>query len=1029
MSRPLAAALSQRWLVLLVLLGLVVAGIQAWRQLPIDAFPDISPTQVKVIIKAPGMTPQEVESQISRPLEIAFLGIPKQRLLRTTVKYAISDITLDFEDGTDIYWARQQVANRLNDVRPSLPADIQGGVAPMSTPLSDVFMFSLESPQRSLMDRRLLLERVIRPALRVLPGVADVNVLGGDARVYNISPKPQALLAAGLSWPQLAEQIQQQNGNTGAGRLDLGAEAMTVRVQNRLTSLDALRALPIAGNDQQWYRLADLATVSLDRLERYGAVTRNGDGETVQGLVMALRGTNTGELIARVQARLASLQSSLPDDVKVNVFYNRQQLIDTAIGTVTEALGLAVALVVLVLVLFLGNIRAALLVAINLPLAALATFLLMRQTGMTANLMSLGGLVIAIGMLVDSAVVVVENTLVRLGEEKPLPRLHLLYQAVKEVAVPVTAGTLIIVTVFLPLLTLDGLEGKLFMPVALTVVFALVSSLLLSLFALPVLASWLLRGGHSSQPKWVDKLQQGYRRLLEAALKRQKAVLAALLVILVLSAALFTQLGKTFMPTMDEGDIIVQFEKVPTISLAASVALDNAAEKALMAQVPEIVQIVARTGSDEIGMDPMGLNETDVFMQLAPRDKWRFATKAELENAIREALKPFKGMNISFTQPIDMRVSEMLTGARGDVVLKIFGPDLATLASLARQAEQLIAQEPGAIDTQTAVTEGSRFLNIRPKETMAVQYGLNAAMLGRMMRRYFEGVEVGQAMEGEWAVPLLVRSREPLAPATLAQLPLVLSGGKTVTLGEVASISRDEGPVVISRENASRFAQVRTNVSGRDLVGFVDAAKVRLAQQLSLPTGYHLVWGGQFENQQRAAGRLLLVVPLALVLIFLLLLATFRSSTKALLVLANVPFALTGGVLGLYLGGEYMSVPASVGFIALMGVSVLNGVVMISHFEELHRQGIALTALVRDGAVRRLRPILMTASTGMLGLLPLLSVTGPGSELQRPLAMVVVGGLISATLVTLILMPMAYQWLMGKNNHVVQETDTDPAVR
>lgn len=1014
MNSLLTAVLTQRWIVVAMAVLLGIFGGRAWLQLPIDAFPDISPTQVKIILKAPGMTPEEVERMVTRPMEIAIQGIPKQRLLRSTIKYAITDITIDFEDGTDVDWARQQVINRLNEVRPELPAGLLGGVAPMSTPLSDVFMFTIESPTLDIRERRKLLERVLRPALRVVAGVADVNILGGDAVVLNIQPDNAMLLSAGLTFEDLVQQIERHNLNQGAGRLDLGAEAITVRIQGQLTSPDALSQLIVRNAAGQSYRLADLARIHFDRQERYGAVTRDGKAEAVEGLVMALRGANTGDLIAAVQQKIAEIQPSLPADVEVNVFYNRQNLIDTAVGTVEEALALAIIFVIIVLVLFLGNMRAAMLVAINLPLAALCTFLLMRMSGMTANLMSLGGLVIAIGMLVDSSVVVVENTLARLAGQKPLPKLHIILQAVKEVSVPVISGTFIVVIVFLPLLTLDGLEGKLFIPVALTIVFALLSSLLLSLTLLPALAGWLLKSEPEHHPHWYASLQKFYVRKLNGVLSHWRGFIIAISLIFMVSVFAFTQLGRAFMPTLDEGDIMLQIEKIPSISLAESIALDQKIETELILQIPEIIQIVARTGSDEIGMDPMGLNETDLFMQLKPQKDWRFDTKEELETDIRRVISQFPGVNFGFTQPIDMRVSEMLTGARGDVAIKIFGADLSVLAELAQQTAEIISAEQGAVDTQTAVTEGSKLINISLSAQALALYDIDSALLAERVRSSMEGISVGHIMDGEWPVPLLIRQPHDVTAQTLGQMPVLIDGDKVASLADIAVIDRRDGPVVISREGGSRYALVRTNVEGRDLVGFVNSIKQRLDAGLTLPQGYRVVYGGQFENQQRAAGRLMLVVPISLTLIFLLLLGTFRDSKKALLVLANIPFALTGGILGLFIAGEYLSVPASVGFIALMGVAVLNGVVMISHFEDLHAAGVPLNRLVREGAERRLRPILMTASTALLGLLPLLFVSGPGSELQRPLAIVVISGLFSATIVTLFLMPGAYQWLMHK---------------
>lgn len=1010
MSTLLARILSHRLAVVVLALVLLIAGVRAWLALPIDAFPDIAPTQVKVVLKAPGMTPLEVERLVTRPLELAMQGLPNLLLMRSTVKYAISDVTLDFAPGTEVEFARQQVMNRLSDVRAELPPGLVGGVAPLSTPLSDVLMFSIEG-DLSLAQKRLLLERQIRPVLRAVPGVADVNMLGGELNAIQIVPDVAALQAANIGLDELARQLEQRNRNQGLGRLEQGSEALTVRLQGQVQTLAELAAVGVQNPQGDSVRLDQLARLELSAVERYGAVSRNGEGETVEGLVIALRGTNTSALIEAVQARIAELSPQLPRGVSINVFYNRQQLISTAVGTVEEALAIAVLLVLVIVSVFLGDWRSALLVALNLPLAVLATFVCMQLTGMTANLMSLGGLVIAIGMLVDASVVVVENLQAELKQNPRLPLLHQIWRAVLDVAMPVVSGTLIVILVFMPLLSLQGLEGKLFAPVALTIVFAMASSLLLSLTLLPALASWLLKAhAHPVQP-WFLQLQQHYQRALCWVLAHFRGFVAVLLVVLVASAGLFSQLGRTFLPTLDEGDIMLQVEKIPSISLPASVAMDLQIQQALKAQVPEIVQIVARVGSDEIGMDPMGLNETDMFLQLTPKSQWRFASKTELEQAIRDVVSGFTGVNISFTQPIDMRVSEMLTGSRGDVAIKIFGSDLAVLAELARQVEALVASEAGAVDTQTAVTEGNRFVNLQVNDAALGAFGLRFDDVAQQLQWLLQGQQVGVLQQGEWSTPLLLKTPQLLTAATLPDVPLRAASGELVSLRELVVQQRNEGPVVIARENGSRFATVRSNVAGRDLVGFVAALQQKIGRDLKLPAGYQLQFGGQFENQQRAAARLQLVVPLALGLIFCLLLASFRSSALAALVLGNIPLALSGGVVGLYLGGEYLSVPASVGFIALMGVAVLNGVVMVSYFETLYRQGVPLQQTVQEGAIRRLRPVLMTALTAMLGLVPLLLMTGPGSEVQRPLAMVVVGGLFSATFVTLFLMPGAYLWL------------------
>ena len=708
LARLIELSLSQRLLALVATVGLAFAGVQAYLKLPIDAFPDISPTQVKLILKAPGMTPEEVENRVIVPLELGLLGIPRQTLLRSAAKYAIADITIDFAEGTDIYWARQQVAERYGDVAGELPAGLEGGLAPLATPLSDLFMFTIEGGALSAQERRSLLDWTLRPALRTIPGVADVNALGGEVRAMAVVPDREAMTRNGIGFNDIVAAIESNNRNDGAGRLSDGEETLIVRAEGAIATLEDLARIVVAERDGEAVRIGDVAAVRTESLTRYGAVTRDGVGEAVEGLVIGLRGADASAVIAGVRARLAELEPSLPEGVKIEVFYDRSALIKRAIGTVTKALLEASALVVVLLLLFLGDLRAALVVTLLLPLAALVTFILMQAFGLTANLMSLGGLAIAIGMLVDAAVVVVENTLTQLqapGAAR-LPRLHLVYRATAEVATPVAAGVVIICLVFVPLLTLQGLEGKLFGPVALTIVFALGGALLLSLTVVPVLASYLLKDGAHGEPLVVRVLEALYRPLLAGALRRPQVVALAAAVLLATGGVAYTQVGKTFMPTMDEGDLLVQLEKLPSISLEESAALDLRVEQKLLAEVPEIAHVVARLGSDELGFDPMGLNQSDVFLQLKPKAEWREPDKAWLGERIREVLEQFPGVDYGFTQPIEMRVSEMLTGSRGDVAVKIFGPDLAALGELAAGIEKALREVPGNQDVFTLTNDG-----------------------------------------------------------------------------------------------------------------------------------------------------------------------------------------------------------------------------------------------------------------------------------------------------------------------------------
>jgi cobalt-zinc-cadmium resistance protein CzcA len=666
-------------------------------------------------------------------------------------------------------------------------------------------------------------------------------------------------------------------------------------------------------------------------------------------------------------------------------------------------------------VLFLGNLRAALVVALILPLSALATFILMRQFGMSANLMSLGGLAIAIGMLVDAAVVVVENVVTHLAEARKqdaalLPRLHVMYRSVAEVILPVASGIAVIILVFLPLLTLQGLEGKLFVPVALSIVFALSASLLLSLTVIPVLASFLLKKVGHDDPWLVRLAQRAYRPALDWSLAHGRSVIAVALALLALTAGVYTLIGKTFMPVMDEGDLILQLEKLPSIGIEETARTDLAVQRAILTRVPEVRRIVARAGSDELGLDPMGLNQTDSFLVLKAMSEWRQPDKAWLIDEIRAVMTDFPGVAFAFTQPIDMRVSEMLTGARGDLAVKIFGPDLNTLNRLAEQTVAALQGVRGAEDVLTLKNDGVQYQRVVIDRLAAGRHGLDVDGIGSALRAQLEGEIMGLVLEPGRRTPLLLRGGDALraSPALFAGLTLTAADGSSVPLTSVARLERVDGPVKVDRENAQRMVLVQANVRGRDLVGFVEEAKA-MAAQVTFPTGYHSVWGGQFENQQRAAQRLATVVPVSLALIFALLFATFRSLRQALLVLANIPFALIGGVFALWASGEYLSVPASVGFIALLGIAVLNGVVMVSYFNQLYERGMDLARVVTEGAQRRLRPVLMTASIAAFSLVPLLFASGPGSEIQRPLAIVVIGGLVTSTALTLIVLPILYR--------------------
>jgi cobalt-zinc-cadmium resistance protein CzcA len=1013
-------ALSQRLLMLVFVVMLGGGGFYAFKHLPIDAFPEVSPTQVKIIIKAAGMTPEEVEARITAPIEVELLGIPHQAMLRSLAKYALTDITIDFEEGTDIYWARQQISERLNTIWADLPAGIEGGIAPMTTPLGEMFMFTIDGGDLTLMQRRDLLDWVIRPALRTVSGVADVNALGGEVRSFEVIPDNMKMSARGITIADLIHALESNNKNDGAGRLTEGEEALIVRAEGRIKTLDDVRNIIVSDVGKSPVKVSDVAVeVRIGALTRYGATSKSNVGEAVTGIVLSLRGANARSTVAGIEAKIAELSPSLPKGVHLDVFYNRGILVNHAVDTVIHALGEAIALVLILLLLFLGNLRAAIVVAIVLPLSALFTFILMHVMEMSANLMSLGGLAIAIGMLVDAAVVVVENLITHLAHTKTanrLPRLHVIYRATAEVASSVTSGILIIIIVFLPLLTLQGLEGKLFTPVALTIVFALSGSLILSLTVIPVVASYLMTKVSHEEPWLPRKLQQLYQPSLAWCLNNTKKIFVAVGVMLVITVLVFGQIGSTFMPTLDEGDIIVQVEKLPSITLDQSVKLDEQVQKNLLKNIPEIETIVARVGSDELGLDPMGFNDTDTFLVLKPKEQWTVPDKEALIEKIRTVMAQTPGLAFSFTQPIEMRVSEMLTGTRGDVAVKLFGSDLTVLNEKADEIAAVLKQIHGSSDVVAKQNNGMKFLQLKIDKTAAGRFGLDSDSIETLLRSEIEGLKLGVVQEGIRRTPLILRGDSTTSDFDSLQISLPNNGGR-IPVTEIAKIEQVEGVVSIGREKGQRFTVIRSNVEGRDLVGFVEEARKLVAEKVTLPTGYTVEFGGQFENQQRAAATLSIVIPISLGLIFLLLFSTFGSIKQAVLVLSNIPLAMIGGVFGLWVSGEYLSVPASVGFIALLGIAVLNGVVMVSYFNQLLATGMDIAKVVMIGSARRLRPVLMTATIAAFGLIPLLYATGPGSEIQRPLAIVVIGGLVSSTFLTLFLLPILFR-LFGQTKDV-----------
>jgi heavy metal efflux system protein len=1015
LERLIEVSLRKRLLVFIGAICLAAWGANAYFKLPIDAFPDVAPVQVLVAMRAPGLTPEELEARVTAPIEIAVRGIPNLVRMRSTTRYSVALLTFEFAEGVDIYWARAQVNERLAQVADQLPPGASGGLAPIVTPLGEMLMFTIVGGDLTPTQQRSLIDWTIRPALRGLPGVADLNVLGGFVRTFEVVPSPSAMAARGITVPMLETALSGSNKNDGAGRVRDGEEALVVRAEGRLRNLEDIRSVVIAARPTGIVRVADVADVRYGALPRNGVVSRNGEGEAVWGLVLGLRGADARSVVTGVKAKLEELQKSLPPGAHIEIFYDRSELIGKAVWTVQKVLLEAIALVVLLLLLFLGNLRAAFVVSIMLPLAVLSTFGIMRLWGLSANIMSLGGLAIAIGLLVDCAVVVVENVehkLASIDRANLQERIQITLEATREVATPLTSGAIIIITVFLPLLSLEGLEGKLFGPVALTIAFALVSALLLSLTAVPALAATILRPGASDEPWLVRKLSAIYAPTLDAALRRPLIVAGVAIAGIILAGFAATRIGQTFMPVMDEGTPVITVRKHPTISVDVAAETDQRIQREIMKRVPEVKGMMARAGADELGIDPVGLNETDNFLTLAPQSEWRGKGMDWLVGEIRAALDSIPGISYAFSQPIDMRVQEMIIGARGDVVVKIFGDDIGELNRLAREVAATLRKIDGARDVFALQNNGMRYLTTKIDRLAAGRFGLNAGEIQDALRVWVDGQQVGLVLEGPVRTPLVVRGAETSRRSAVdfARVPLVSPDGKVVELSQLADVRTEDGPIQVIREDGQRFATVLANVSGRDLVGFVDDAKAAVAREVKVPPGYTFQWGGQFENQQRASARLSIVVPIALALIFLLLYLTFNSVIQAAFVFCNVPFAAIGGVLGLWISGEFLSVPASVGFIALIGIAVLNGVVLVSYINKLRAEGsYTLHEAVVEGAHRRMRPVMLTATIAAFGLAPFLFATGPGAEIQRPLAVVVIGGLITATCLTLVLLPILYE--------------------
>ncbi len=1010
----------QRMLVLTGVAFLIGFGLFALKRIPIDAFPDVTNVQVQVLATAGGMSPPEVEKLITWPIEIQMGGLPRLEEIRSVSKIGLSVITIAFEDGVNDYFARQLVSERLQDVRGNLPTGVEVSLGPITTGLGEVFQYTLESRDGNKHDAtelRTIQDYIVRPLLRSTPGVADVNSFGGLTKQYQVIIQPERLLSYGLTLAQVFEALEKNNSNASGNFIEHHSEQYVVRGLGLVQNLDDIRNIVVGAKNHAPIYISDVAEVKIGAELRQGAVTMNGRGEAVAGIVMMLKGGSGRDVVKAVKARLPEIQKALPDGVTLNPFYDRTDLVKHAVGTVTKALGEGAIFVLLILIILLADVRSALIVTLVLPLAVLFAFIMMQWHGLSANLMSLGGLAIGIGMMVDGAVVMVENIHRHLSEEPPetFPerggKTEVVLQAAKEVGRPIVFGIFIIILVFLPLFTLRGFEGKMFTPLAFTISFALLGALILSLTFVPMLCTFLLRQvSQATEPFYIRWLKQSYATTLQPCIWHPWRIALAAFIALGGSLALVPWIGTEFLPPLDEGSIAVQTFRLPSISLSESLNLQTKAEK-ILKQFPEVIDVISKTGRADIASDPMGVEVSDVIVTLKPHREWTTTdSKEELVEKMREKLAELPGVASSFSQPIALRVDELVSGVRSAIGIKIFGEDLDVLKEKADEVARLLSTIPGAADINAEKISGLAYLQIEVDRPRIARLGINVADVQDVIETAIGGKEASKVYEGLKVFGLAIRFPKDARDnvESIREILIPSPTGAQIPLGQLARVYVAEGPAQISRERAQRRIVVECNVTGRDLGSFVRDAREKMDAQVQLPPGYLMTWGGQFENQERANQRFALVVPLTIAGIFLLLFASFRSARQALLIILNIPFAMIGGLIAIVIGGFNLSVSASVGFIALFGVAVLNGIVMVSYFNELRQEGMAVDRAVLRGAVLRLRPVLITASVAALGLLPMLFATGPGSEIQKPLAAVVIGGLVTSTLLTLYLLPTLY---------------------
>ncbi|MFN3200006.1 MAG: efflux RND transporter permease subunit [Bradymonadia bacterium] len=1031
MNRFIAFCVRHRFLVIFVVLLIGALGVRTAQHLPIDAVPDVTNVQVQVLTNAPALGPIEVEQYVTVPVETVMSGLPHVEEVRSLSRFGLSAVTVVFEEGTNIYFARQMVAERLSEARESIPEGYGSPeMGPISTGLGEIYQFEVrgdpmcptEGPDTdecySLMELRTILDWYVAFQLRPIPGVVEVNPFGGELKTYEAQVDPGRLNALGLSLSEVFNALEANNANEGGGYIVRSGEQRIVRGEGLITSLDDVRDVRIATRNNTPIFIRDVANVTFAPMVRQGAVTRDGRGEVVTASVMMLMGANSGDVSRAVRKRLDELAPGLPPGVTIATYYDRSVLVDRTIHTVIVNLIEGGVLVVVVFLLMLGNLRGGLLIAAVIPLSLLFTLISMRFFGVSGNLMSMGAL--DFGLIIDGAIVVIENVSRRLSEGRATGRAVKgeVRRATTQVLRPVLFGTAIIMIVYIPILSLQGIEGKMFRPMAIVVLSALAAALVLAITLVPAAATWLYHGGLSEKEPIIVRLTRRlYEPALRIALRFRLLVIAIAIMVIAGGVWLASTMGAVFIPTLDEGAIAMQAIRPPSVSLEESVAATSRVEQTLIEAFPDEVEtIISRTGRAEIATDPMGVELSDIYIMLHPVEQWTHAdSKTKLVEAIAATLEQqVPGQNYSFSQPIELRTNELISGVRSDVAINLYGPDFEELERTGARVMRLLRSIAGAADVNADQVAGLPSLRIVVNRRVAARYGINASEILDAVAAV-GGRQVGIVFEGQQRFALQVRLREASRanPESLRELLISVPGGKRVPLGQVAQVLLEEGPAVVSRESAQRRMTIQVNVRGRDLAGFVTEAQKRILIEGSLPPGYFVTWGGQFENLQAASARLAVAVPAALLLIFLLLYTTFASARPALIIYMNIPMAAVGGVLALWLREMPFSISAAVGFIALSGIAVLNGVVMVSYIRDLQREGLSLMDATEKGARLRLRAVLMTALTDGIGFLPMAISTTAGAEVQRPLATVVIGGLITATLLTLFVLPAVYSWLGG----------------